>query len=283
MARKKQAQNDPKGPTITAEVGIEILSQQLDAGRAMLRQAVIEENPYDVWVDTTTEYLGKAFGEGSHNVERFSGVGFLGFYTDTMDEAFFRNHRRESLTTQIAYLEGMIKMLEKEIELRSLPTPEVAPEVAPEPVSNTVFIVHGRDDGTKSTVARFVEKLGLEVVILHEKPNRGRPIIEKFMDHAQEAGYAIVIMTPDDKGGLATDPPDKYSFRARQNVVFELGFFLAQLGRGKVCALYSPGVEIPSDYKGVGYVELDAKGAWRSELAREIQAAGIKVKLEALT
>ncbi|HWQ91302.1 MAG TPA: nucleotide-binding protein [Clostridia bacterium] len=281
MPRKKQAENGTGCRIINPESGIKILSQQLEEGRAMLTRPELEEAPYDVWVYTTTDYIARAFGEDSRNVERFTDTIAPNAYFAAMeDEADSRRHRREDLVRQITYLEGMVKMLEKDIELRSPAPRELAPVA--EAVSKGVFIVHGRDNGAKDTVARFVEKLGLEVVILHEKPSRGRPILEKFMDHAQEAGYAIVIMTPDDKGGLATEPADNYSFRARQNVVFELGFFLAQLGRGKVCALYSPGVEIPSDYKGVGYLELDAKGAWRAELAKEIRAAGIEINLKAL-
>ena len=42
--------------------------------------------------------------------------------------------------------------------------------------------------------------------------------------------------------------------RARQKVVLELGLFIGKLGRANVCALYSDGVEIPSDYHGVLYV-----------------------------
>jgi predicted nucleotide-binding protein len=281
MSRRKQAQNDPKGPTMTPDVAIKFLSQQLEQGRALFSKPPVEENSYDVWVHTTSELLAKAFGDGSNNISRFRDVGYLGFYTDSMDETFFRNQRLESLKTQLAYLEGMIDLLRKDVELRGLPVPEVARE--PEPMSDTVFVVHGRDNGTKETVARFVEKLGLTAVVLHEQPNKGRTIIEKFTDHAEGVGYAIVLMTPDDRGGLVTDAPDRYAFRARQNVVLELGFFLALLGRGRVCALYSPGVEIPSDYKGVGYVELDPNGAWRAALAKEIAAVGIKIKLKALT
>ena len=67
--------------------------------------------------------------------------------------------------------------------------------------------------------------------------------------------------------------------RARQNVVFELGYFIGRLGRNRVCALYAEGVEIPSDYSGVVYTKLDASGAWRLELAKELKAAGLPVDM----
>jgi predicted nucleotide-binding protein len=97
----------------------------------------------------------------------------------------------------------------------------------------------------KESVARFLEKLDLRPIILHEQPNKGRTVIEKFEAHS-DVGFAVVLLTPDDVGGLASSP-DKLSRRARQNVILELGYFIGKLGRAKVCALYKEGVEIPSD------------------------------------
>jgi predicted nucleotide-binding protein len=144
-----------------------------------------------------------------------------------------------------------------------------------------VFLVHGRNDGLKETVARCIEKLGLTVSILHEKPNEGQTIIEKFEGHA-DVKFAVVVMTADDRGGLSGDEAPKYRSRARQNVVFELGYFLGLLGRKKVCALYEQGVEMPSDYSGVLFIELDDRGAWRYQLAKELHQAKLPVDLNKL-
>lgn len=138
-----------------------------------------------------------------------------------------------------------------------------------------VFIVHGHDDSTKNEVARFVEKLGLRAIILHEQANRGRTIIEKFEDHAN-VGFAVVVMTPDDVGASKGQEANLKP-RARQNVILELGFFLGKLGRERVCPLHKGGLEMPSDYQGVLFVPLDDNGAWKTSLAKEIEATGIKV------
>ena len=114
--------------------------------------------------------------------------------------------------------------------------------------------------------------------MLHEQPNRGRTIIEKFVDYAS-VGFAVVLLTADDLGGTKNTSIDKMSLRARQNVILELGFFLGALGRGRVCALYEHGVEIPSDYQGVVFVALDEGGAWKLAIAREMKAAGLPVDL----
>jgi predicted nucleotide-binding protein len=86
-------------------------------------------------------------------------------------------------------------------------------------------------------------------------------------------------LTKDDRGGPAAAAFDAQKPRARQNVIFELGFFIGKLGRERVCALFETGVEIPSDYAGVVFVELDPRQTWRFEVAKEIRAAGLPVDL----
>lgn len=143
--------------------------------------------------------------------------------------------------------------------------------------NNKVFIVHGHDEQTKEATARFIEKLGLVAVILHEQANEGKTIIEKLEKHT-DAGYAVVLFTPDDEGASVTSK-GKYNFRARQNVLVELGYMAAKIGRDKVCVLRKGEIEMPSDYLGVLYVDVDAAGAWKLQLAKELKAAGLKVDL----
>ena len=135
---------------------------------------------------------------------------------------------------------------------------------------NNVFIVHGRDDGAKETVARFVEHLGIKPIILHEQPSRGETIIEKIERCSDDAGLAIVLITPDDVGGLEGEADDERYPRPRQNVVFELGYFMGKLGRERVCPLFKGEVENPSDIDGIVYIDMDSRGAWKGELRREI-------------
>jgi predicted nucleotide-binding protein len=153
-------------------------------------------------------------------------------------------------------------------------------KVTPETMRK-VFIVHGHDDLMKHSAARFVSKLLLEPVILHELPNGGRTIIEKFLDHS-EVGFAIVLLSGDDRGGAVSKSVDTYQPRARQNVIFELGFFIGRLDRSKVVALYKDDVEVPSDYKGVLFVPFDKGGLWEIQVAKEMRAAGLKIDLNRL-
>ncbi len=144
-------------------------------------------------------------------------------------------------------------------------------------LGNDIFIVHGRNDGLKETCARFIEKLKLKAIILHEQPNKGRTIIEKFEDYSN-VGFAIVLMTADDVGN-EKDNSSNLNPRARQNVIFELGYFIGKIGRETVCALYEEGVEIPSDYQGVTFIKIDNNNNWKLEVAKEIKSSGIDVDL----
>jgi predicted nucleotide-binding protein len=160
------------------------------------------------------------------------------------------------------------------------PDATLTPSAPKASLGTDVFIVHGHDSEAKVKVARFLSKLlAREPIILHEQADRGRTIIEKFESHAEQVGSAIVLLTGDDEGGAVGEPQQR---RARQNVVLELGFFLAKLGRERVVILYEQDVELPSDIHGVLYVPLDSQGAWRNAVARELQAAGLDVDLTAL-
>ena len=157
---------------------------------------------------------------------------------------------------------------------------KVQPTASHPEVSRRVFVVHGHDEEAKQSAARCLEKLELEAIILHEQPSRGRTIIEKFEDYA-DVGFAVVLLTPDDNGAEKGEI-DNLRPRARQNVVFELGFFVGKLGRQRVCALHRGDVEIPSDFAGVLWVPMDPGGAWRFTLGGEIKAAGLDVDLNKL-
>ena len=136
-------------------------------------------------------------------------------------------------------------------------------------------MVHGHDDAVREAIARFISKLDITPVILHEEASEGRTIVEK-LEHHGDVGYAIVLLTPDDVGGTS---PDKLQSRARQNVVLELGYFFGRLGRDHVCALYKGELELPSDFLGVIYIPFDSGGGWRLPPAKELKAAGLSVDM----
>jgi predicted nucleotide-binding protein len=144
------------------------------------------------------------------------------------------------------------------------------------PLGSKVFIVHGHNDSIRESVARFLEKLRLIPIVLREQPNQGKTIIEKFIDYS-EVAFAIILLTGDDRGGTNNDTYENQRLRARQNVIFELGFFIGILGRERVCALYEEGVEIPSDYQGVLFVPIDKRESWKFQVIKEMRSVGMEI------
>lgn len=137
---------------------------------------------------------------------------------------------------------------------------------------NRVFVVHGQNEAVRTSVVAELNRLGLEAIVLHEQPNMGRHLLTKFIEEAELVTFAVVLMTDDDVGSIkdGTLAP-----RARQNVILELGYFIAHLGQPRVCALITPGLETPSDFDGIVYIRMDEGGSWQVELERELRAAGM--------
>lgn len=144
------------------------------------------------------------------------------------------------------------------------------------PSTNKIFIVHGHDNGIREIVARLLVQLGLDPIILQEQPNNGKTIIEKFEENSN-VGFAIVLLTPDDIMSIPEKRNKSILFRARQNVIFEFGYFIGKLGRTHVAALLKDNIEVPSDLEGILYTKIDNAGAWKYKLATELQVAGYNV------
>lgn len=140
-----------------------------------------------------------------------------------------------------------------------------------------VFIVHGHDQEMKQTVARVLEKLDLEPIILHEQPNKGKTIIEKFESWSKDISFAIVLISPDDKGCETKNFPKSAKLRARQNVILELGYFIGKLGRNNVLVLFKEekDFELPSDILGILFTPFDT--GWKSKMVQELQSCGYDV------
>ena len=139
-------------------------------------------------------------------------------------------------------------------------------------IFDTVFIVHGQDDNFKNEVARFVEQIGLKSIILHEQENKGNTIIEKIECYSEKANYAIILYTPCDKG--CKNDNNELKPRARQNVIFEHGYFVAKLGRENVSAILKDDIEIPSDISGIVYIKYTN---WKMDLVKELKSVGFSI------
>ena len=110
---------------------------------------------------------------------------------------------------------------------------------------------------------------------MHEQPNEGQTIIEKFEKYS-DVGYAIALITPDDTGSSVKEPANVRQ-RARQNVIFEFGYFIGKLGRNRAVGLVKGNVETPSDYSGVLYISMDDSDAWKLSLIKELKSVGYDI------
>ncbi len=164
----------------------------------------------------------------------------------------------------------------EEISPEIIPAPSRSPELVPITDHEKVFIVHGHDHAARDTVADFVDNWGLKPTVLDKQPSGSRTIIEKFEQCAGETDFVIVLMTPDDVGASKKNSAD-LKYRARQNVIFELGYFFGSIGRKRVCILYKGNLELPSDIQGVVYIPMDDNGEWKQRIVREMESVGLLI------
>jgi predicted nucleotide-binding protein len=144
-----------------------------------------------------------------------------------------------------------------------------------------VFVVYGHDDAARTELEAMLRRWHLEPLILDQITSGGQTIIEKLESVRKEANFAVVLATPDDEGHKK-DHPDEKSYRARQNVVLELGMMLTHLGRSRVAILVKSDVKMerPSDIQGLLYIPYKENvGDAKLTLAKEIDAQGIKIDL----
>lgn len=284
MTRKKTGSRGTNESTPVLLESLESAAKQLrdriSAGEELLRTSIenreqleLAKNSFHTWNEYNTTLLRTMFSsdELSRSYSHW-GVAFIGPPRPVSDQI---SELRKDIQDKLRRLESIVQRL----PLYAKKTTGVSrgtSEEASASKSRRVFIVHGRDEGTREAVARFLAQLDLIPIILHETASAGLTIIEKVESNA-EACFAVILLTPDDAGRLVLVPEAESLPRARQNVIFEWGYFVGKLGRRNVCALRADGVELPSDMHGIVYVDLDASGAWKMLLVRELKAAGIDV------
>jgi predicted nucleotide-binding protein len=259
------------------------LKERIDRGAELLGVEVgsAAEYPalrddYYTWDEYNTQLLRRRFSS-DELVREYSDAAFLaGGFEQSLEQKVNELHHD---------FERKIRRLKSIVE--QVPLFQVDPSVSPadsrptSPVAlgSEIFVVHGRNEAVKLEVATFLERLaGRRPVILHEHASEGRTVIEKLEHYGRDTNFAIVLLTADDEGRLRGSSDEPLP-RGRQNVVLELGYFMARLGRSRVVLLYESDVELPSDMTGVVYTRLDSAGGWKLTLARELQAAEIPVDL----
>lgn len=249
------------------DLGLKIMATPI--GSATDSEAM--QSAYYKWDEYNQELLTRFFSTPALARE------YLGFFHVEIDDSFIAN--AQNIADAIRFRNDRLDSIRNRLELIPVAAgvKALAPKPASRPSSKKVFVVHGQDEGAKQTAARFLEKLGLEAIILHEQVTKSMTIIEK-LEHYSDVNFAVVLLTADDVGTIRTDAGNLQP-RARQNVILELGFFVGKLGRQHVCALQCDPIELPSDFLGVGYIPMDSHGAWRYTLAKELKAVGFSIDM----
>lgn len=281
------ASRKPPPPPVQAKLTVE----QMRKGIARLERTITDIEAFDPtklskrWgpeqkaLEATIEgSLTSVFGHDTVEYRRYSGATNLDngpvmmSYGDSPYESGreARKYVAEGKMEAIQILKSAIKWLQDEIGDASESVPVDSSERVAVELSQKVFIVHGHDEAARETVARFLEKIGFDPVILHEKASQNRTVIEKIEAY-HDVGFAVVLLTPDDEGCMKGGQPEP---RVRQNVLLELGYFMGRLTRNRVCAIKRGNVEIPSDFAGVVWVSMDDGNGWKQTLGQELQAAG---------
>ena len=216
---------------------------------------------FKVWRNNTERLIAKHYGTDSFDYKQFQRIRFAPQVHGIGDHA------------------ALIKECKAGLEITKEMLKEYLDEGEDDSMQNKnfnnkqAFIVHGHDDQLKIQVARLLEQQGIEAIILHEQPNAGKTIIEKI-EHFSDVGAAIILFTPDDSGKANRETD--YQPRARQNVVFEAGYFMGYLGRDRtVMIVKDANIELPGDLHGVVYTA----GSWQYDLIKELREMGFPVDM----
>ena len=170
--------------------------------------------------------------------------------------------------------------------LSQAPSTSTSPRsVAPAARNRKVFVVYGHDQNCRDQLEAMLRRWDLEPLILDQLPTEGQTVIEKLEMAISQADYGVVLATPDDEDFRAGHSDEK-AFRARQNVVLELGMMLAKLGRKRVAILLKTqeNMERPSDIQGLIYIpfkdDIDREAG--VILAKSMSAHGYRIEVSKL-
>lgn len=320
MAKKKiEASAYVKPPLkITREEFTNLLSKQIEKGFELLKIDVRQLPSRGTYMSMSMYGFGGSRQDDKVNYEESSKQAFMAAYKmwDDFNKEIYQSsfeipnstyfHEYEAQIWDHFYTHDIVADYKKQIQRQitqmqsdinkialiecsaAEPKQSNRETIEEKPLSKNIFIVHGHNEEMKQTVARIVTKLGLSPIILHEQPNDGKTIIEKFESNAESINFAIILLSADDLAASVRDISEvkdeevhqHLEKRARQNVVFEMGYFAGKLGRSNVFFLLQEGVSKPGDLDGIVYTAYDAAHAWRFELVKELKSVGYKVSAD---
>ena len=233
-----------------------------------------EGSKFITWEDRLTRFIIKKYGENSHENKKFKDIRFRPIFDFNGNIGDYEEAYRSGLKKAKAILEGYLEDLKEEES--SINTKEEVSEKEINKNYSKVFIVHGHNEELKLGVARIIERQGIEVIILHEQVNQGMTIIEKIEENS-DVNCAICLFTADDIGRAKNEKEEQN--RARQNVIFETGYFIGKLGRKNVIIIANNDIEIPSDLQGIVYTN---DNNWEFDVLKGLKSIGYNIDMNKL-
>jgi predicted nucleotide-binding protein len=303
-------------PTASPKEIIELLKAQKNKGQELLRKTFLSSGDVQDWNALTKEILNKAFGPNSDHISSIIYSEGNKAHPVYEPESILEEERRKSFQITLEKLGGYMEHLQNphkepsksEISPKeksanrhgrqSIPSEVVLDEKKKElPIvkeqdkteiakraenmeksdTRKVLIIHGQDEEKKATLASFLTKLGLEPVIPHEEPSSGTNLMEKI-GKSPNVTFAIILLTADDYG-YPKGRPEESKPRPKQDVIFELGFLIGQIGQNLVCALCEEGLDLPPEYKGNVFIPYDPGGLWKLLIARAMKMANVDLDM----
>lgn len=226
------------------------------------RNITADDPDFVAWNNSLIRFVEKKYGMKSTTTLNFKNrhYSLMIFGSNTPTSSFIQAYKKDMAIT-VKELEILLEE-ENEDTINEIITLENNKSIN----SKKIFIVHGRDNIKKYELSCFLYEQGLEPIILHEQVNNGQTIIEKIEKNSTDIACAIILLTPDDEGKLR-DSNSPLKTRARQNVIFEAGYFMGKLGRNRTIIL-SGVEETMSDIDGIVYIDINN---YKSALLKELK------------
>lgn len=237
---------------------------------------------FEQWRKAVEALLIHSLGEKSKQTSDFGWIGYRPSIYEMDDEygiyGIAKQREYESFHKGLKDAKILLKGIREEVQ-KYFPDDVVKSKTKTDAkgISNRIFVIHGHDHELLYKVKDFLRKIHMEPIVLRDLPNLGRTIIEKFESYA-DVGYAIALLTSDDKV-IADDEKRSVEYRARQNVILELGYFMGKLGRSRVAVLCDKNVARPGDIDGMVYTITESDGDWQFGLAKELKASGLNIDM----
>ena len=233
------------------------------------------------WQTTTKSHIKSIFREDSSNYKDFINIRFYPS-TSYINRPNTYDEKQESFSkdfnSAFGLLSSMLDQVQDQWEDDVVEITDKNSESSEDiPDTGKIFIVYGHDKLALRSAESLIYELGLKPIKVTPGESEGGYVFSTIERLAKECCFSLVLLTPDDEGKSKSE--EDYKDRARQNIIFEWGYFNGVYGKKHVCAAAKEGVEKPSDMEGIFYYTFkDEVNEIKEEFVKRLKSCGIKYK-----